>query len=121
MSASGWGRDGSQQLGPGLVDGGQDRSAQELSTATPAGNLAAAVHGLLADATGRSLIIVVRDAHRHPVAAQVAGLLLAARPDAILLEMGLPAWQPEAITYVASFGAARSNAMAAEVLGLIRR
>jgi hypothetical protein len=68
----------------------------------------------------RSLIVVVRDAHRHLVAAQVADMLLAARPDAILVEMGLPAWRPETTGNVASFGAARNNARAAaEVLGLI--
>ena len=95
-------------------------SYREVSTATLADSLAGVVRGLLADAVGRSLIIVVRDAHRHPVAAQVTGMLLAARPDASLLEMGLPAWQPAAATYVASFGAARSNSRAAaETLGLI--
>jgi beta-N-acetylhexosaminidase len=95
-------------------------SYREVGTATLADSLAGIVRGLLADAVGRSLIIVVRDAHRHPVAAQVTGMLLAARPDALLLEMGLPAWQPEAATYVATFGAARSNSRAAaETLGLI--
>ncbi len=95
---------------------------REVSTATPADSLPGVVQGVLADAVGRSLIVVVRDAHRHPVATQVASLLLAARPDATLVEMGLPAWQPESAAYVASFGAARSNSMAAaEALGLIGR
>jgi beta-N-acetylhexosaminidase len=80
------------------------------------------VRGLLTDAAGRSLIIVVRDAHRHPIATQVVDMLLAARPDAILVEMGVPAWRPEGTAYLASFGAARSNSRAAaEVLGLIRQ
>jgi beta-N-acetylhexosaminidase len=97
-------------------------SYREVSTAAPAESLAGAVRGLLTDAAGRSLIIVVRDAHRHPIATQVVDMLLAARPDAILVEMGLPAWRPEATAYVASFGAARSNSRAAaEVLGLIRQ
>ena len=95
---------------------------REVSTATPADSLPGVVQGVLADAVGRSLIVVVRDAHRHPVATQVASLLLAARPDATLVEMGLPAWQPESAAYVASFGAARSNSRAAaEALGLIER
>jgi beta-N-acetylhexosaminidase len=95
-------------------------SYREVSTATPADRLAGVVRGLVADAAGRSLILVVRDAHRHPVAAQVVDMLLAARPDAMLVEMGLPAWRPETAAYVASFGAARSNSRAAaEVLGLI--
>jgi beta-N-acetylhexosaminidase len=95
-------------------------SYREVSTATSADNLSGVVRGLLAEAAGRSLIIVVRDAHRHPVAAHMAGLLIAARPDATLVEMGIPAWQPESAAYVASFGAARSNSRAAaEALGLI--
>jgi beta-N-acetylhexosaminidase len=95
-------------------------SYRAVSTATPAESLAEVVRGLLAEAADRSLILVVRDAHRHPVAAQVVDMLLAARPDAMLVEMGLPAWRPETTAYVASFGAARSNSRAAaEVLGLI--
>ena len=34
--------------------------------ATPAGEQASSIAGLLAEAAGRSLVIVVRDAHRHP-------------------------------------------------------
>jgi beta-N-acetylhexosaminidase len=98
-------------------------SYREAGTGTPEDGLAGLtrlVTGLLAEAAGRSLIIVVRDAHRYPIAAEVAGLLLAARPDAVLLEMGLPEWQPPAGAYVVSFGAGRNNARAAaETLGLI--
>jgi hypothetical protein len=49
-------------------------------------------------------------------------LLLAERPDAVVLEMGLPVWRPAAATYVASYGAALSNSRAAaELLGLSSR
>jgi len=76
--------------------------------------------GVLAEAAGRSLVIVVRDAHRYPPAAQEAlRRLLAARPDAVLVEMGLPIWRPHAATYLATFGAASvSGLAAAEILGL---
>ena len=67
----------------------------------------------------RSLIIEVRDAHRYPAATGLVTRLLAARPDAVVVEMGLPVWRPPADHYLASYGAARSNATAvAEVLGL---
>jgi len=105
-------------IGPWLAAG----SIRQVSTATPAGEVAAAGRDLLAEAAGRSLIIVVRDAHRYPAAVQLAGLLVTARPDATVVEMGLPVWRPPAGSYVASYGAARSNAVAvAEKLGLERR
>jgi len=95
-------------------------SYREISTGTPAAAIPAAVHGLLAEAAGRTLVIVVRDAHRHPAAAQAVNLILDSRPDAVVVEMGLPVWRPAAGRYLASYGAARSNSRAvAEVLGLV--
>jgi beta-N-acetylhexosaminidase len=48
--------------------------------------------------------------------------MLAERPDAVVVEMGLPVWRPAAGSYLASYGAARSNSRAAaEVLGLTGR
>jgi len=95
-------------------------SYREISTGTPADGLASAVAGILTEARGRTLILVVRDAHRHPVAARAAELILAARPDAVLVEMGLPVWRPAAGSYVATYGAAHSNSRAAaEIAGLI--
>jgi beta-N-acetylhexosaminidase len=78
---------------------------------------------ILAAATGRSLVLVVRDAHRSPATQNLVTSVLADRPDAVLVEMGLPEWRPPAGTYgayLATWGAARVNAQAAaEVLGLI--
>ena len=97
-------------------------SYREISTGTPADGLAGVVAGILSEARGRTLIVVVRDAHRHSAAAGAAELMLAARPDAVLLEMGLPVWRPSAGSYVATYGAARSNSRAAaEVVGLAAR
>jgi beta-N-acetylhexosaminidase len=102
-------------LRPWLTDG----SYREVSTGTPAAELPGLVARLLTDASGRSLVIVVRDAHRHPLAVEAVSRLVAARPDAVVLEMGLPAWRPGAGGYVASYGAAYSSAQAAaELLGL---
>jgi beta-N-acetylhexosaminidase len=93
---------------------------RQVSTATADDDLPYEVSGLLAAAEDRSLVIVVRDAHRHPVARQAVQLMLAGRPDAVVVEMGLPVWRPTDASYVASYGAGRSNAQAAaEVLGLV--
>ena len=99
-------------------------SYREVSTGTPPASLADVVAGIVAEAGGRTLIVVVRDAHRHPAAAAAAELMLAARPDAVVVEMGLPVWRPDSAngwhgSYVATYGAARSNSRAAaEVLSL---
>jgi beta-N-acetylhexosaminidase len=76
--------------------------------------------GILAAAAGRSLVAVVRDAHRDEQTQSLVNALLAARPDLILVEMGLPFWRPpEGISYLATYGASRASAhAAAELLGL---
>jgi beta-N-acetylhexosaminidase len=85
----------------------------------PADQVGPVADSLLAQAAGRSLLIVVRDAHRYPFATGLVSRLLATRPDATVVEMGLPVWRPATGAYVASYGAARSNALAvAERLGL---
>ncbi len=73
----------------------------------------------LARAGGRTVIAVVRDAHRDPRARAVITGLLAARPDTIVVEMGLPVWRPPARVYLATYGASRTSGRAvAEMLGL---
>jgi beta-N-acetylhexosaminidase len=58
----------------------------------------------LPDPAGRGLVVVVRDAHRH---AWQRDLL---RPGAIVVEVGFPAWKPDAAAaYIATHGAGRSN------------
>ena len=73
---------------------------------------------IIAAAAGRSLVLVVRNLHRHPWMAADIEAALAQRPDAILVEMGLPACRPAAAAaYVATYGAARvCGIAAAEVL-----
>jgi len=83
-----------KQFGPRLIDRGENGTAQ---------------HGTAADAP----------VHRHPVAQSVVLALLAARPDAVIVEMGLPVWRPPAQAYLVTFGATRASSLAAaEVLGL---
>ena len=98
-----------------------------LSKWIPAGNVRrittaddpAAAQAVLSAAAGRSLIVVVRDAHRYPVAQEIVSALITARPDAVIVEMGLPVWHPPAEVYLATFGATRASSQAAaQLLGL---
>jgi beta-N-acetylhexosaminidase len=77
---------------------------------------------ILDAAAGRSLVAVVRDAHRDANTRSLVSVLLAARPDMVLVEMGLPLWQPpEGTSYLATYGASRASAQAAaELLGLVQ-
>ncbi|MEU6430551.1 glycoside hydrolase family 3 N-terminal domain-containing protein [Microbispora sp. NPDC046973] len=85
-------------------------SEAEIVRVRPAEADAAA---LLGRARERSLIVVVKDAHRHPGSRALISELLAARQDAVVMEMGLPIWRPEAGAYIATYGAARANTQAA--------
>ena len=72
------------------------------------------VGALLAKAQGESLVLVVRDLHRHAWQANLADAVLARRPDGVVVEMGLPQCRPEgAKSYIATSGAARVCAEAA--------
>jgi beta-N-acetylhexosaminidase len=63
---------------------------------------------------GRQLVVVVRDAHRHPWQQAVVDELVPGARDAIVLEVGLPHWRPAAaVGYLATFGGARANLEAA--------
>jgi beta-N-acetylhexosaminidase len=64
----------------------------------------------LADRTGRAMVVVVRDAHRHPWMRDAAGSVLAADPDAVVVELGLPEWRPDgARGYAATLGGGRAS------------
>jgi len=73
--------------------------------------------GLLAEAEGLSLVLMVRDLHRHPWQASVAEAVIARRPDTVVVEMGLPACRPAGVSaYIATMGAARVCGVAAAEL-----
>lgn len=83
----------------------------------PAAGDGAAAVSILAAAGGRPLVLAVRDARTVlPLVDEV----LAARPDAVIVEMGVPVWTPPPGTpYLATYGASRVCAQAAaEALGL---
>ncbi|MEV4574512.1 glycoside hydrolase family 3 N-terminal domain-containing protein [Nonomuraea jabiensis] len=72
---------------------------------------------LLGEATGRPLVIVVRDVHRHAWQEQALRHLLSARPDAVVVEMGLPERSDLGAVHIATYGSARvCGQAAAEVL-----
>ncbi|MER5494675.1 glycoside hydrolase family 3 protein [Streptomyces sp. LE64] len=65
----------------------------------------------------RRIVAVVRDAHRHPWMREALGTLIAARPDTVVVEMGVPRSTPVGSLYVATHGAARvCGTAAAEAL-----
>ena len=77
-----------------------------------AGELAA--RGARMSPAGGSLVVVVRDLHRHPEHRQQVETLLARRPDAVLVEMGVPQCRPQAArAYIATYGSSRVCAIAA--------
>jgi beta-N-acetylhexosaminidase len=87
--------------------------------AVRAAGAAGTAERVLKDAAGRGLVVVLRDAHRHAGQRALTTALLTARPDTVVVEMGLPVWRPESAVYVATYGAAAANAQAAaELLGL---
>ncbi|MFJ4963729.1 glycoside hydrolase family 3 protein [Streptomyces sp. NPDC088729] len=61
----------------------------------------------------RRVVAVVRDVHRHAWMAEALDELLAARPDTIVVEMGLPRAEPRGALHVATHGAARVCGLAA--------
>ncbi|HET9379943.1 MAG TPA: glycoside hydrolase family 3 protein [Streptomyces sp.] len=61
----------------------------------------------LAAAGSRRIVAVVRDEHRHPWMAAALDALLAARPDTVVVEMGVPQATPRGALHIATHGAAR--------------
>jgi beta-N-acetylhexosaminidase len=75
------------------------------------------VGSVLADAADRRIVAVVRDVHRHPWMAEALDALLAARPETVVVEMGVPQAPPAGALHIATHGAARvCGRAAAEVV-----
>lgn len=71
----------------------------------------------LAAAGERRIVAVVRDEHRHPWMGTALDVLLAARPDTIVVEMGVPQAPARGALHIATHGAARvCGRAAAEVI-----
>jgi beta-N-acetylhexosaminidase len=75
------------------------------------------VSQVLGAAGDRRIVAVVRDVHRHPWMANALEALLAARPDTVVVEMGLNRAAPAGALHIATHGAARvCGRAAAEVI-----
>lgn len=94
-----------ERLLPGTETGAYDRPA---------------VDAVLAAAGERRIVAVVRDAHRHPWMTEALDALLAARPDTVVVEMGLNEAEPRGALHIATHGAARvcGRAAAEAIAGL---
>ncbi|GAA2400690.1 glycoside hydrolase family 3 protein [Streptomyces glaucosporus] len=98
-------------LRPGTVTGSWNREQAEEAGA------AALVERMLGEAANRRIVAVVRDVHRHPWMAEALDALLTARPDTVVVEMGLPQAPPSGALHIATHGAARvCGRAAAEVI-----
>ncbi|CAL9410454.1 glycoside hydrolase family 3 protein [Streptomyces sp. Tu 3180] len=64
-------------------------------------------------AEGRRVVAVVRDEHRHPWMRAALDTLLAADPDTVVVEMGVPQSAPRGALHIATHGAARVCGVAA--------
>ncbi|MCX4819287.1 glycoside hydrolase family 3 protein [Streptomyces sp. NBC_01142] len=75
------------------------------------------VGNALVAAADRRIVAVVRDVHRHPWMADALDALLAARPDTVVVEMGVDRAEPRGALHIATHGAARvCGRAAAEVI-----
>ncbi|MTE20942.1 glycoside hydrolase family 3 protein [Streptomyces sp. TRM43335] len=100
-----------EELLPGTTTGSWGRE-QAAAAGTEA-----LVERVLAEAAGRRIVAVVRDVHRHPWMANALDALLTARPDTVVVEMGLPQAPPSGTLHIATHGAARvCGRAAAEVV-----
>jgi beta-N-acetylhexosaminidase len=70
---------------------------------------------VLAGAAGRPLVLVVRDVHRYPWLAGVLARVLDARPEAVVVEMGVPMTVLGGV-HIATYGATRACGLAAAEL-----
>jgi beta-N-acetylhexosaminidase len=96
------------------------RLGSEISARRPASDVVSLhertgdIAALARSAEGRPLVLVLRDAARHPWQRATASDLIELRPDAVVVETGLPGWTPSGTTaYIETFGSGRVNLAAA--------
>jgi beta-N-acetylhexosaminidase len=98
-------------IAAGPVPWGVAAELAELDPTTTATRVAEgddrAVDTALSAARHRPLVVVVRDPHRRPAQAAALGALLAARPDAVVVDMGWPSDPPANAPGDRGTGAAR--------------
>ncbi|MET7935214.1 glycoside hydrolase family 3 protein [Streptomyces sp. NPDC005322] len=89
------------RLRPGTATATYGR--QDAETA----GIPALIENMLDDAADRRIVAVVRDVHRHRWMADALDALLAARPETVVVEMGVPQAPPAGALHIATHGAAR--------------
>ncbi|MBR7834988.1 glycoside hydrolase family 3 protein [Actinospica durhamensis] len=73
----------------------------------------AVIDRVLADASGRPLLLSVRSAHRHAWMGEALARILSARPDAVVAELGFPGGAgPLGAAYLVAYGAGSACARA---------
>lgn len=85
--------------------------AEPLTALRPETTVARLTEGAMVDdvldgCNGRTPVLVCRDAHRHPWLWTLLEKAIAVRPDAIVVEMGVPAGTPLGAAHIATHGAA---------------
>ncbi|WP_328942623.1 glycoside hydrolase family 3 protein [Streptomyces sp. NBC_00250] len=93
---------------------------ERLLPGTETGSYAdSSVDAVLAAAGERRIVAVVRDVHRHTWMIEALDALIAARPDTVVVEMGLNEAEPRGALHIATHGAARvcGRAAAEAVVG----
>jgi beta-N-acetylhexosaminidase len=119
-------------IAAGPVPWGVAAHLAELDPTTTATRIAEgddrAIDPALSAARHRPLVVVVRDPHRRPAQAAVLGALLAARPDAVVVDMGWPSDLPAnafgdrgtVAARITTYGASRASgrAVARLLLGM---
>jgi beta-N-acetylhexosaminidase len=81
------------------------------ATRVAEGDDTALAHALTA-AAGRPVVVVVRDPQRRPAQAAAARIVLTARPDAVVVDMGWPSVPPaegSGAARITTFGASRAS------------
>ncbi|WP_179816320.1 glycoside hydrolase family 3 protein [Allostreptomyces psammosilenae] len=105
---------GAADLGAADLDGAALDGADAGAGNTGVGNAAEeAVRRVLADSADRRIVLVVRDVHRYEWMRHAVSRLVAERPDAVVVEMGVPQARPAGALHIATHGAARCCGIAA--------
>jgi len=104
----------------GVVPWGVAAPLRALDPTTTAARVAEgddhAVAAALVAAADRPLVVVVRDAHRRPAQAAALATLAAARPDAVVVDMGWPGPptdRPAVAAWITTYGASCASGEAA--------
>jgi beta-N-acetylhexosaminidase len=99
---------------PGMAAGALPETPGDwFRNVVPEAEVVRSADAALERANGRPLVIVTRDAHRHEWVRQAIEELVGQSADAVVVELGLPYWHPNAGGYVATYGAGRVNVEAA--------